>query len=68
MNRKIATLALLAIVMIAPVVGCGVATTQSENNRMISRVADKDARMLVDDIALFAQTNRPFRGSRYIID
>ncbi|RIK63668.1 MAG: hypothetical protein DCC65_15645 [Planctomycetota bacterium] len=68
MKRKLASLALLAIVMIAPAVGCGVATTQQENNRMLSRVADYDARMLVDDIALFAQTNRPFRGSRYVID
>ncbi len=68
MKRKLASLALLAVVLIAPAVGCGVATTRQENNRMISRVADYDARMLVDDIALFAQTNRPFRGSRYVID
>lgn len=68
MNRKFLALCLLVIAFLMPAYGCGVATTQQENNRMVRQVIDYDARMFVDDVALFAQTNRPFRGSRYIID
>ena len=59
---------LVAFALIAPVVGCGVGTTQADNNLKLARVIDYDARQLVDDIALFAQTDRPLRTSRWIID
>lgn len=68
MNRKLAGLLLLVMVMLAPVVGCGVATTEPENRRIIMRTANYDALQLVDDLGLLTQTNRPFRGSKYVID
>lgn len=58
----------LAIGALLPITGCGVGTTEMENRRTLTRVADYDARELVDDIALFAQTNRPLRTSRWVID
>jgi len=54
--------------MFAPVGGCGVGSTQEENNRAISRSYDYDARMLVDDLGLLIQVDRPRRTSRWIID
>jgi len=68
MNRKLIALAVLAVAVISPVIGCGVATTEAENRRTLMRVADLDAKMLVDDIALFAQTNRPLRTSKWVIE
>ncbi len=65
---KIACLLLLAAIMVTPTIGCGVATTEVENRRIVQRVADYDARELVDDIALLIQTNRPLRTSRWVID
>ncbi|QDV90531.1 hypothetical protein RAS2_16100 [Phycisphaerae bacterium RAS2] len=66
--RKLLCL-MLAVAAIVPVMGgCGVGTTQQENNRQIGRVADYDARMMVDDLALFFQTRRPLRGSKWVID
>ncbi len=61
-------LVIVAAVAIGPMVGCGVGTTQEENWRTVRRVADYDARMMVDDLALFAQTHRTMRTSRWIID
>lgn len=68
MNRKLIALCLLVAVVISPMIGCGVATTEQENRRMVNRIADLDAKMLVDDIALFCQTNRPLRTSRWVIE
>ncbi len=48
--------------------GCGVGTTPAENRRAAARVIDYDSRMMVDDLALFTQLNRPHRSSRWIID
>jgi hypothetical protein len=60
---------ILALAAALPVLGgCGVGTTQQENNRQLGRVIDYDARMMVDDLALLLQTRRPHHGSRYIID
>jgi hypothetical protein len=65
--KKALLLVLLAII-VAPSVGCGVATTAEENQRAFNRVADYDARMMVDDLRLFLQTDRPVRNSRWVID
>jgi hypothetical protein len=61
-------LIVFAAFVIAPVMGCGVATTAKENGRMVNRVADFDSRMLVDDLSVLFQTNRTMRTSRWIID
>jgi hypothetical protein len=65
--KKTLMLVLLAIIL-SPILGCGVGSTQAENRRCASRVVDYDARMFVDDITLFSQLDRPFRGSRWVID
>lgn len=65
--KKVLMLVIL-VALIAPVVGCGVATTQEENRRAFNRVADYDARMLVDDLNLLLQIDRPMRNSRWVID
>jgi hypothetical protein len=65
--RKL-VLSVLAVLVVGPLVGCGVGTTQEENNRTIARVIDYDARMMVDDLLLFSQLDRPLRTSRWIID
>ncbi len=62
-KRIVLILALVCIVI--PVVGCGVGTTVSDNNRSIARTADYDARMLVSDLGELAQVERPFHGARY---
>ena len=59
---------MLAIVVLAPVVGCGVGTSMADSRRTLTRIIDYDARMLVDDIAVFTQTTRTFRTSRWVID
>ncbi len=68
--RLVKTLLLVAItaIVFAPAVGCGVGTNMADTRREFNRVVGYDARMLVDDIALFAQTDRPFRGSHWVID
>ena len=58
----------LLVALVAPVVGCGVGSTQEENQRAFNRVVDYDARMMVDDLQLFLQIDRPFRNSRWVID
>ena len=58
----------LGLFLAAPLLGCGVGTTQAENNRTIRRVADYDARMMVDDLGVLTQTNQPLRTSRWVID
>lgn len=58
----------LTVAAIAPLTGCGVATTSTENRRVFDRVVSYDAKMLVDDLALLCQTNRPLRTSKFIID
>lgn len=69
MNRiKALLLAVAVAALVAPTFGCGVGSTAAENRRMVQRVADYDARMLVDDLGVLTQTNRPFRGSKYLID
>ena len=65
--KKMLMLVLL-VVLVAPVVGCGVATTPEDNARSARRVADYDARMLVDDLQVFLQLDRPVRNSRWVID
>jgi hypothetical protein len=66
LGKKLVLVAALALVAL-PSFGCGVGTTQSENNRTIRRVAEYDERMLVDDLGLAVLANRPFHGSRYPI-
>jgi hypothetical protein len=68
--RLVKTLLLIAIaaIIFAPIVGCGVGSDMADTRRAFNRVAGYDARMLVDDIALFAQTDRPLRTSHWIID
>ncbi len=61
-------LLLLVIVLVGPILGCGVGTTQADNKRAFNRVVGYDARMMVDDLALFWQTDRPLRPSRWVID
>ena len=65
---KRAFLFVLGLALVAPVLGCGVGTTQAENNRTIRRVADYDARMMVDDLGLLTQTHRAAHTSRWVID
>ncbi len=64
LTRLAATVCLLALLASA---GCGVGSTRADNKRMFNRVADYDAHMMVDDLMLFSQTHRPFRGSRWVI-
>ncbi|HWL94490.1 MAG TPA: hypothetical protein VNT79_13275 [Phycisphaerae bacterium] len=58
----------LAVAIVAPMVGCSVGATRQDNRRMLQRVARFDTLMLVDDIALFAQTNQVLRTSRWVVD
>ena len=58
----------LLVALVAPVVGCGVGSTPEENQRAFNRVVDYDARMMVDDLQVFLQIDRPFRNSRWVID
>ena len=58
----------LLVALVAPVVGCGVGSTPGENQRAFNRVVDYDARMMVDDLQVFLQIDRPFRNSRWVID
>ena len=68
-NARRLLLLVVAAITLAPLYGCcGVGTTPAENRRTFCRVADYDSRMLVDDLALFAQTHRTLRTSRWIID
>jgi len=65
--KRLLTLVILAA-MFAPIGGCGVGSTWDENKRTISRSYDYDGRMLVDDLGLFFQMDRPRRTSKWIID
>jgi len=65
--RKLQSLVILAA-MFAPLGGCGVGTTQEENKRTIARSWDYDKRMLVDDLGLLIQVDRPRRTSKWVID
>lgn len=65
---KRAFLFVLGLVLAAPILGCGVGTTPAENNRTIRRVADYDARMMVDDLGVLTQTHQPSHTSRWAID
>ncbi len=65
---KKACLLVLGLALTAPILGCGVGSTPAENRRSIMRVADYDARMMVDDLGLLTQTDRPLHTSRYVID
>jgi hypothetical protein len=64
-KRIVLILALASVVI--PVVGCGVGTTVSDNNRSIARTWDHDARMLVSDLGELVMAERPFHGHRYPI-
>ena len=61
-------LLVLVVALSTPVIGCGVGSTQADQDRMVRHVADYDARMLVDDFATFTLLHRPFRGSRYVVE
>lgn len=61
-------LLLLVIVLVGPILGCGVGSTHADTKRSFNRVADYDAREMVDDLALFWMTDRPLRTSRWVID
>lgn len=62
---------LMMVVLIAAtsqLFGCGVGSTPAEHRRAAARVVDYDARMMVDDVILFTQLDRPVRNSRWVID
>ncbi len=69
-------LLLLVIVLVGPILGCllppilapGVGSTTSDATRAFTRVVGYDAHGMVDDLALFWQTDRPLRTSRWVID
>lgn len=65
--RRLLSLVILAA-MFAPIGGCGVGTTKEENQRTVARSWDYDKRMLVDDLGLLFQVDRPRRTSKWIID
>ena len=65
---KKAFLLVLGLALTMPIFGCGVGSTPAENGRSIMRVADYDARMLVDDLGVLTQTDRPLRTSKWVID
>ncbi len=65
--KKLLVLVLL-VVFAMPIVGCGVGTTPADHRRAFRRTVDDDARMMVDDIHLLLQIERPFRGSSWVID
>lgn len=56
------------LILLAPIVGCGVGTTEAESHRTVMRVTDYDARMLVDDIGVLTQYNHPLHTSRWVVD
>ncbi len=60
-------IAALVTVLSCAAAGCGLGRTSNENFRAAVRVADYDARMLVDDVALLLLTERPQRTSRLMI-
>jgi ABC-type uncharacterized transport system auxiliary subunit len=64
LKRLTVLIVLFAALAIA---GCGVGSTQQETWRQVSRVANYDARMMVDDLSLLTQTHRPLRNSRWIL-
>ena len=61
-------LATILLAMIAPLPGCGVGTTKEDSKRTVQRSLKYDTRMLVDDLGLFAQVDRPLRTSRWVIE
>jgi|CXWL01.1.fsa_nt_gi hypothetical protein len=65
--RKAVVLMLL-VALVSPIFGCGVGTSVAENNRSIRRVTELDSRMLVDDLLLFSEYNRPLRTTRWVTD
>ena len=65
---KLAFLFTLGAALVSPILGCGVGSSAAENRRTIMRVADYDARMMVDDLGVLTQTERPSRTSKWIID
>ena len=65
--KKMFVLVLL-VALVVPIIGCGVGSTPAEHRRALTRVIDYDARMLVDDLTVFLQINRPLRNSRWVID
>ena len=66
--RRLLSLVILAA-MFAPIGGCAsVGATKEENERTVSRSWSYDQRMLVDDLGLFFQIDRPRRTSKWVID
>ena len=61
---KLLLVILTAATVFPALAGCGIGTTQQENNRTIARVWDADARMMTDDLGLLVLARRPFWGSR----
>jgi len=67
---KVLIALLLVVAMSMPLLGChgGVGATPEQIQQDFNRTVKYDAEMLVEDIALFTQTRRPFRGSKWVID
>ena len=65
---KKAAVLLLLVALVSPICGCGVGTSVAENDRSIRRVTELDSRMLVDDLLLFSEYNRPLRTTRWVTD
>ncbi|MEE8170698.1 MAG: hypothetical protein V3T70_09130 [Phycisphaerae bacterium] len=61
-------LMLPAIAIALCAAGCGVGRTASEVDRDARRVANMDAHMLVDDLTLLLQLDRPLRTSRWVVE
>jgi hypothetical protein len=65
---KKAAVLLVLVTMISPIFGCGIGTSVADNNRSIRRVTELDSRMMVDDLLLFSQYNRPLRTTRWVTE
>jgi len=68
MIRRLTLLVPALLVTLLAVTGCGVGRTNGEVNRDARRTFVYDSRMLVDDMSLLFQTDRPLRTSRWIVD
>lgn len=68
MLRSVRILVPALLLTLLAVTGCGVGRTASEVNRDARRTFVYDGRMLVDDMSLLFQTNRPLRTSRWIVE
>ena len=60
--------ALLLALLIGSTSGCGIGRTPGEAWREANRSTLHDIYMLTDDTSLLLQTDRPHRGSRWVVE